>query len=80
MTVRAKMRVESITKYASGTQVQMNPVTCGSKENENFYKYTPGGGMNLLMLKDEVAELFVPGKEYYIDITAADAPTEGVNG
>jgi hypothetical protein len=75
--VRAKFKVECITKYAHGTQVQLSPVTCGSEENEKFYQYTPGGGMSLMMIKDDVAELFIPGKEFYIDISAADVVSEG---
>jgi hypothetical protein len=80
MTVRAKFKVDYVTKFASGSQIQMSPVTCGSAENEKFYNYTPGGSMSLTTINDEAAKMFVPGKEYYIDITPAEVINSGVDG
>lgn len=68
---RAKFKVESVTKFAKGTQIVMHPVTHGSPENEKFYQCTPGGELKLEILNQEVASQFEPGKEYYIDIASA---------
>ena len=72
MSVRAKFKVESVKFVVGGGVVELKPVTCGSAENEKFYKYTPGGEMNLQVVSTEVANQFIPGKEYYIDITPAE--------
>lgn len=69
--VRAKFKVESVTTFANGAAVNMNPVTSGSEENKTFYQYTPGGSLKLEVVSPETAKQFIPGKEYYIDITEA---------
>lgn len=70
--VRAKFRVESIIKRQSGSTIELWPVTSGSKENEQFYRYTPGGRIELSTVNDEAAKRFEVGKEYYIDFTPAE--------
>ena len=69
---RGKFKVESKTETACGTSIEMRPVTSGSEENKAFYKYTPSGSLSLQVLNDNVVGKFVVGKEYYIDITAAE--------
>lgn len=54
----------------------MYPVTSGSPENESFFKWTPGGKLELSTVNPEAAKQFVPGKQYYIDITEVPAATE----
>jgi hypothetical protein len=76
--VRAKFYVSSIKKVGAmrstdiGTVVEMLPVTSGSAENEQFYKWTPGGKLELATVNDEAAKQFEVGKEYYIDFTPAN--------
>jgi hypothetical protein len=48
------------------------PVTSGCAENDAFYKYTPGGNINLGVLLADTANSFKPGKSYYVDFTEAD--------
>jgi hypothetical protein len=48
------------------------PVTSGSTENEQFYKYTPTGELKLGTVVQSVGDQFEVGKTYYIDITPAD--------
>lgn len=72
MTIRAKFKCESVTAHASGTKTAMlRPVTSGSPENAEFYKWTPGGQIDLSTLNEKAAEQFVPGREFYVDFTPA---------
>lgn len=72
MTVRAKFKVLSITESEGGLKTaRLSPVTSGSPENEAFYKWTPGGGIELSTLNPAAAEHFVPGRQFYVDFTPA---------
>lgn len=84
-TVRAKFKVvavdeQEINKYEGSEvvgkepiySIQMTPVTSGSKENDEFFKYTPGGTLNLSTINATAAKMFEYGKEYYIDISPAE--------
>lgn len=52
--------------------ISFEPVYCGSKENEEFWRWTPGGSLNFQTINAGVAGKFEEGKEYYIDITPAE--------
>lgn len=54
-----------------GFEIVLEPVTCGSDENETFYKYTPWGRIELGTVNVTAAERFEEGKEYYIDFSPA---------
>ena len=71
MGTRCKFKCESKNQNESGFQVIMKPVTCGSKENEDFFKFTPYGIFDFGTVNEKSAEQFEPGKEYFIDITLA---------
>lgn len=74
MSVRAKMSVVSIdksTETGGGGTVQLAPVIDGSKENAEFYKYTPSGSLILSTINQAAFDQFAFGKEYYIDISPA---------
>jgi hypothetical protein len=60
-----------VLNYKDGSTVVLKPVLSGSEENEEFYKYTPSGEINLGLVIPEVAKFFIPGGEYYIDIKEA---------
>ncbi|WP_437227516.1 hypothetical protein SH661x_000396 [Planctomicrobium sp. SH661] len=68
MAVRAKFKVIS----RDGGNIRLNPVINGSAENEQFFRYTPGGSIDIQTLHDAAAEQFVEGKEYYVDFTPAE--------
>ena len=70
-TVRAKFRCYHKEETEQGHVVKLRPVTSGSEENENFYKYTPGGDLSLSTINSGAAERFNVGKEYYLDFTPA---------
>ena len=73
--VRCKFRCDTITKQVGELQsgemlykAIFAIVTGGSKENEEFFKWTPSGQLQIGLYKEDI---FQPGKEYYIDITEA---------
>ncbi|OQB15003.1 MAG: hypothetical protein BWY15_00818 [Firmicutes bacterium ADurb.Bin193] len=68
--VRCKFKCTSKSVSSDGTaSISMEPVYCGSKENEEFFKYTPCGSFHFGTINEEAAKRFEEGKEYYIDRT-----------
>jgi len=51
--------------------VKLSPVVSGSDENKSFYKWTPGGNIDLQIVNEEAMKQFEVGKEYYVDFTEA---------
>lgn len=72
MTTRCKFRCETVTLAKDTAVINLVPVTSGSPENEKFFRYTPGGEVKLSVVDRKTADAFVPGKEYFVDITAAE--------
>jgi len=73
MTVRAKFKVQSVTESEGGLKsARLHPVTSGSPENAEFYKWTPGGSIELSTMNPAAAEQFRPGREFYVDFTPAE--------
>jgi hypothetical protein len=72
MRVRAKMKVVEKTQYQDGHKVRLHPVTGGSAENDEFYRYTPAGSVELSTINDSAAASFEVGKAYYVDFTPAE--------
>ncbi|MDH4451381.1 MAG: hypothetical protein QE265_12455 [Rhodoferax sp.] len=70
--VRAKFKVESLTKSESGSSIKLRPVTGGSPENEKFFKYTPFGEINIGTVNPKAAAQFEPGNEFFVDFTKAE--------
>lgn len=58
--------------------ITLDAVYNGSEENKEFFKYTPSGQLQFGCANAAATEMFVEGKEYYIDIIQAvpDAPAE----
>ena len=73
--VRAKFRCIDKHEQASGeTTVKLDVVIVNNsgqydKENEEFFKYTPYGSLNMGILNEKASTEFEIGKEYYIDFT-----------
>jgi hypothetical protein len=53
------------------SKITLSPVTSGSDENKAFYKWTPGGSIELSTVNTEASKQFDPGKEFYVDFTEA---------
>lgn len=67
---RCKFKCDRVTEHAGGNRdVHMTPVMSGSEENKSFWAASPGGEFRLNWVNPNVR--FVPGKEYYIDISLA---------
>ena len=70
--VRAKFKCVSKLITEHGATVKLDAVTTGSRENDRFFKYTPSGSVEMGVVEESAAGLFVPGKEYHVDFTSAD--------
>jgi len=65
--IRAKFKCIEGGVNESGRFFKLRPVTSGSDENKNFYKYTPAGLIEQLIVNDNV--YFEVGKEYDVDFS-----------
>lgn len=74
MSVRAKFTCEAIEPDTdgAGATIRMSPVITGSAENEQFFKYTPGGQLVLSTVNQAAVEQFAVGKSFYVDISPAE--------
>lgn len=79
MTTRCKFTCTSVKKYsASGWYTEpkadfmyeatFQAVTGGSEENKKFFASTPTGELKVSTVRED---LFVPGREYFLDISAS---------
>lgn len=68
-STRCKFRCASVTPEADGFYICLYPVTGGSTENDQFFQYTPAGRLDLSIVNPDAAQMFEPGKTYYIDIS-----------
>ncbi len=68
MKTRAKFSCVEVAKTTWASKIKLQAVTGGSKENEEFFGTTPTGTLEFSVKNPAVEEMFVPGKEYYIDI------------
>lgn len=78
MTVRAKFKVQSITRNLHWEPskgevhtIKLAPVGGNSEENKAFYSATPGGSIDLQTVNEVAGNQFELGKEYYVDFTPA---------
>ena len=72
MPVKAKFKCTEKTENEAGHNVVLVPVMNGSEENKQYWKWTPSGRFEFICLNPAASEQFVVGKEYYIDISAAE--------
>lgn len=80
-TVRAKFKVDAKEEICNGksadgtiakqTNVKLSPVMSGSEENKTFWKWSPGGSIQLACVNQAAADQFELGREYYVDFTPA---------
>lgn len=71
MTIRAKFIVRSKNANDEGASITLDAVVNGSKENEEFFKYTPSGQLSLGLVNKATADHFSVGQEFYVDLTPA---------
>lgn len=79
--MRAKMRVDSVTKPEGSSQenLHMRPVCKtggypedGSDENNSFARWTPAGSLELCITNPNLHGKFAVGDEFYVDFTKAE--------
>ncbi len=72
MNVEAKFEVVELTKFGNGGgKVVLNPVTGGSNENREFWKYTPAGKLELVIDNPEAFKQFEEMGEFYVTLKKA---------
>ena len=71
-TVRSKFFCNTKTQRRDGNRFlydyEFGAVTSGSEENKDFFAWTPSGNLKISSVTDGQ---FIPGQEYYLDITYA---------
>lgn len=67
--IRCKFKCHMKTIVEGGASIELSAVHSGSPENEKFFKYTPAAKLTLSLIDLEQSKKFIPGKEYYIDIS-----------
>jgi hypothetical protein len=67
--VRAKFKVDETAKTVWNEKVILSPVMSGSVENEEFFKTTPSGKIEMSIKNPEAMKQFEVGKEFYVDFT-----------
>lgn len=70
--VRAKFKCIEKHLKEDGENIILQPVYGDSPENKDFFKYTPGGKIELFTINKSASDAFIPGKEYYVDFTLAE--------
>jgi hypothetical protein len=71
--MRAKFKLVQKTISEGGCRLKFEPVTTGSYENEQFFKWTPYGSIDIGTINQAVEEKFSKiGAEYYVDFTPAN--------
>lgn len=74
-TVIAKYRVVSFN--VSEGRVVLEPVTGGSRENEQFFKYTPAGRIEMQTVNEPAFNIFTRSREFYVHFIPADEEVAG---
>jgi hypothetical protein len=80
MPVRAKFRCHSVEQFSTAPGgprtyrfgAMYDPAV---PEDQRYAKYTPSGELRIQV--DNPAVAFEPGKEYYLDFTPVEQPSEG---
>jgi hypothetical protein len=75
--VRCKVKCDVKEVTGAGTEyeeahIKMSAVYDGSKENKEFFKYTPAGTIEFWATNKAAADQIEQGKEYYVDLTPAE--------
>lgn len=70
MKVRAKFICRHVEVTGETARISLDPVINGSQENQEFFKWTPGGHIDLQVVNPAAAARFKQGTEYYVDFTA----------
>lgn len=67
---RAKFKCTNVEFQGEGSSVKLEPVVSGSSENEDFFKWTPYGSIEIGTINPNVK--FEEGEQYYVDFIKAE--------
>ena len=77
-TMRAKLKIQSVTKHEGGETLQFGAVCRsggyppdGIDENNTFAKFTPSAELKMYIANPALLGQFEPGQAFYVDFTPA---------
>lgn len=79
MTIRAKFRCDTVTKFADGSEeVRLLPVygTSENPANKEWSKYTPSGEAKMRITAEGAVGQFSPGQEFFVDFIPCAEPAK----
>ncbi len=68
--MRCKFKLLEKKETENGTALLFN--VTNDKDNEDYFKFTPWGNINIGLVNKETTTNFIPGKNYYVDFIDAD--------
>lgn len=73
MATRAKFKVNHITVFEHSREVELVAVYPDKEtpENKSYWENTPSGKLTMNITNPAAFSQFVPGKNYYLDISEA---------
>lgn len=72
-TIRAKFSCRFVTKQAyGGEEIGLTAVYGKEGVNAEWSKATPTGDLSMTISNPDAQGYFVPGKDYYLDISVAE--------
>jgi hypothetical protein len=77
-TMRAKMVLQSVTRYNGGETLKFNAVpkpggypADGLDEDNTYAKFSPSASLDISITNPALIGKFTPGEKYYVDFTPA---------
>ena len=74
MKMRAKLKIESVTKTTYCEELKFSAVYSGDKNSEDntFSKATPSASLTMSITNEALHGTFQPGQSFYVDFTPAE--------
>ncbi len=77
--MRAKMKLQSVTKTEFGEKLQFSAVAKngfypedGSDDDNTYAKFTPSADLTIQVSNPALFGKFLPGEKYYVDFSKAE--------
>lgn len=72
--MRAKMRIESVTKTEYHEELKLHAVYGNStnKEDNTYSEATPSASLTMSITNKALWGKFIPGQKFYVDFTQAE--------
>lgn len=69
--MRAKFKLDTMDKHDDYCNVTMHAITEQDGDNEEFWKYTPAGQLQMTITNPAAYDKLELGQTYYLDFTKA---------